>query len=128
FMAHPDWTKEDFKAFRNYVKQLSPQISSVSPLTPFPNLPLYKAYKERLIFDIDDYEKWSFGQVSIQPGKMSLRNYYFQMLVTNLYINLSLNQSTEMLKRFGINSMFRLSIGSLKASLRYIKLMIAAKT
>lgn len=128
FMAHPDWTKEDFKAFRNYVKQLSPQISSVSPLTPFPNLPLYKAYKERLIFDSEDYEKWSFGQVSIEPGKMSLRSYYFQMLVTNLYINLSLNQSTEMLKRFGLKSMFRLSIGSFKASLRYIKLMMRAKS
>jgi radical SAM superfamily enzyme YgiQ (UPF0313 family) len=127
FMAHPDWTRDDFKAFRKYVKLLSPQISSVSPLTPFPNLPLYKTYKERLIFEADDYEKWSFGQVSIEPGKMSLRAYYFQMLVTNLYINLSLNQSTEMLKRFGLNSMFRLSIGSFKASLRYIKLMMGAK-
>ena len=124
FMAHPDWTKEDFKAFRKYVKQLSPQISSVSPLTPFPNLPLYKTYKDRLIFDITDYEKWSFGQVSIRPGKMSLRAYYFQMLVTNLYINLSLNQSTEMLKRFGLSSMYRLSVGSIKASVRYIKLML----
>lgn len=124
FMANPDWTKEDFKAFRKYVKQLSPQISSVSPLTPFPNLPLYKTYKDRLIFDIEDYEKWSFGQVSIRPGKMSLRAYYYQMLVTNLYINLSLNQSTEMLKRFGLSSMYRLSVGSIKASGRYIKLML----
>jgi|LGOV01.1.fsa_nt_gb radical SAM superfamily enzyme YgiQ (UPF0313 family) len=125
FMAHPDWTKKDFKAFRKHVKKLSPQISSVSPLTPFPNLPLYKEFKNRLIFKIEDYEKWSFGQVTIQPGKMSLRQYYYQMLLTNIYINLSLNQSTEMLKRFGFKSMFRLSIGSLKASTRYIRLMMA---
>ncbi len=124
FMAHPDWTKKDFKAFRKHVKQLSPQISSVSPLTPFPNLPLYKEFKDRLIFTIEDYEKWSFGQVTIQPGQMSLRQYYYQMLLTNIYINLSLNQSTEMLKRFGFKSMFRLSIGSLKASTRYIRLMM----
>jgi radical SAM superfamily enzyme YgiQ (UPF0313 family) len=126
FMAHPDWTKEDFKAFRKHVKQLSPQISSVSPLTPFPNLPLYKEFKERLIFSADDYEKWSFGQVTIQPGKMRLRKYYYQMLVTNMYINLSINQSTEMLKRFGFKSMYRLSIGSFKAFIRYIKLMLLA--
>ena len=126
FMAHPDWTKEDFKAFRKYVKKLSPQISSVSPLTPFPSLPLYKEFEERLLFSIEDYEKWSFGQVSIQPGNMTLRQYYYQMLVTNLHINLSLNQSTEMLNRFGIGSMYRLSIGSLKASMRYIKLMMKA--
>lgn len=126
FMAHPDWTKEDFKAFRKHVKLLSPQISSVSPLTPFPNLPLYKEFKDRLIFRIDDYEKWSFGQVTIHPGKMSLRQYYYQMLVTNMYINLSLNQSTDMLKRFGAKSMYRLSVGSFKASIRYIKLMMTA--
>ena len=127
FMAHPDWTKEDFKAFRKHVKQLAPQISSVSPLTPFPNLPLYNEFKERLIFRTDDYEKWSFGQVTIHPGKMSLRQYYYQMLVTNMYINLSLNQSTDMLKRFGAKSMYRLSVGSFKASIRYIKLMMHAK-
>jgi len=126
FMAHPDWSKDDFKAFRRHVKQLSPQISSVSPLTPFPNLPLYKEFKERLIFSPEAYEKWSFGQVTIQPGKMSLRKYYYQMLVTNMYINLSMNQSTEMLKRFGAKSMYRLTVGSFKASIRYIKLMMKA--
>jgi len=124
FMAHPDWNKEDFKMFRSYVKQLSPQISSVSPLTPFPNLPLYDDYKDRLLVGIEDYEKWSFGQVTIHPGKMTLKAYYFQMLLTNLYINLSLNQSTEMLKRFGLKSMVRLTVGSFKASIRYIKLMM----
>lgn len=126
FMAHPDWSKDDFKAFRKHVKLLSPQISSVSPLTPFPNLPLYKEFKERLIYRPEEYEKWSFGQVTIQPGKMSLRKYYYQMLVTNMYINLSMNQSTDMLKRFGIKNMYRLTVGSLKASIRYIKLMIKA--
>lgn len=128
FMAHPDWTVGDFKAFRKYVKGLSPQISSVSPLTPFPNLPLYKAYKERLIFSPEDYEKWSFGQVSIRPGNMTLRRYYYQMLLTNLYINLSLNQSTEMLKRFGLKNMTRLCVGSFKASVRYIRLMVNANS
>ena len=126
FMAHPDWSKDDFKAFRRYVKQLSPQISSVSPLTPFPNLPLYKAFEERLIFGVEDYEKWSFGQVAIWPGKMTLRQYYYQMLLTNLYINLSLNQSTEMLQRVGVKNMYRLSKGSFKAGIKYVKLMLKA--
>jgi len=80
-----------------------------------------------LIFDVDDYEKWSFGQVAIWPGKMDLRHYYYQMLLTNLYINLSLNQSTEMLQRVGLKNMYRLSTGSLKAGIKYLKLMLKAK-
>jgi len=127
FMAHPDWTVDDFKAFRRYVKQLSPQISSVSPLTPFPGLPLYQEFKERLIFQVEDYEKWSFGQVAICPGKMHLRQYYYQMLLTNLYINLSLNKSTEMLQRVGIKNVYHLGIGSLRAGIKYIKLMAKAR-
>jgi len=45
FMAHPDWNKKDFKLFRAYIKRLKPQITSISPLTPFPNLPMYKDMK-----------------------------------------------------------------------------------
>jgi len=123
FMAHPDWTLEDFKAFRRFVKELSPQVSSVSPLTPFMGLPLYREYEDRLLYRVDEYEKWSFAQVMIKPGKMSLKAYYRQMLITNLYINLILNKPTEMINRYGIKNMIRLVAGSMSAFGKYIKLM-----
>lgn len=87
-MSHPDWNKRDFQLFREFIKELEPQIYSVSPLTPFPNLPMYKQYENRLIFKKEGYEKWSFGQVIINLSKMSLRRYYYELLKTNLYINL----------------------------------------
>ncbi len=122
FMAHPDWTKDEFKQLRKYVKKLSPQVSSVSPLTPFPNLPLYKEYEDRLLYQMDDYEKWSFAQVMIRPGKMSLKSYYLEMLKTNLYINLFINKPTEMLNRYGLWNILRLVKGSLSTMLKYLKL------
>ncbi len=122
FMAHPDWTKDDFRQLRKYVKKLSPQVSSVSPLTPFPNLPLYKEYEDRLLYQMDDYEKWSFAQVMIRPGRMSLKSYYMEMLKTNLYINLFINKPTEMLNRYGLWNILRLVKGSLSTMLKYIKL------
>jgi radical SAM superfamily enzyme YgiQ (UPF0313 family) len=127
FMAHPDWDKEDFKAFRRFVKKLSPQISSVSPLTPFPGLPLYEEYEDRLLYSVEDYEKWSFGQVMISPGKMTLKAYYREMLLTNLYINIILNKPTEMLQRYGIKNIIRLARGSFFAMIKYIKLMKSIK-
>ncbi len=126
FMAHPDWSRQDFKAFRRAVKALSPQISSVSPLTPFPNLPLYREYKDRLLYGPDDFEKWSFGQVMIEPSQMSLRMYYFEMLKTNLYINLMMNKTTEMLHRYGFKTLTRLTVGSSKAFVKYVRLMLEA--
>lgn len=124
FMAHPDWNKNDFKLFRQYINNLKPQISSISPLTPFPNLPMYNEYKDRLIYDADNYEMWSFGQVMIKPSQMSLRKYYYELLKTNLHVNLFVNKNTEMIKKFGVINILRIIKGSLKAAKKYIMLMI----
>ncbi|SNS96275.1 Radical SAM superfamily enzyme YgiQ, UPF0313 family [Anaerovirgula multivorans] len=124
FMVHPDWSVEDFKGFRRYLKRLNPEISTFSPLTPFPNLPLYNEYKHRLIIQKEEYEKWSFGQVTISPSKMSLRRYYYEMLKTILYVNIVRNNTIYIINRFGITTVFRLFKGSIKAFIKYIGLMM----
>lgn len=126
FMAHPDWGYDDFKSFRKYINMLKPQITSISPLTPFPNLPMYEIYKDRLIYNADEYERWSFGQVMIKPSKIDLRAYYWQLLKTNLYVNLFINKNTEMIKKYGIKNIVRITIGSLKAVKKYVGLMLKA--
>jgi len=88
FMAHPDWDKNDFSSLRKYIKKLKPQTTTISPLTPFPNLPLYEEFEDRLLYNMEDYEKWSFGQVMIKPLKISLKDYYYELLKTNLSIKI----------------------------------------
>lgn len=127
FMAHPDWSADDFRKFRKYIGILKPQTSSINPLTPFPNLPMYGKYKDRLLHSAEEYDKWSFGQVTIRPKNMSLRRYYYELLITNLYVNLVVNTKTEMLRRFGIGNIARIVSGSLKTLSRYIKLMASAE-
>lgn len=124
FIANPDWSRDDFKSIRKYIRKLEPEISTINPLTPFPNLPMYKEYEDRLIYKKEDYEKWSFGQVTILPSKMSLRKYYYELLKTNLYVNLFVNKKTEMIKHFGIKNIIRILYGSMKAMGKYILLMI----
>lgn len=123
FMAHPDWDKNNFKQLRKYIKNIEPQITSISPLTPFPNLPLYKEFENRLLFKKEDYEMWSFGQVMIKPSQISLKSYYYELLKTNLYVNILVNNNTEMIKKFGVINIYRIMIGSIKAVKKYIKLM-----
>ena len=124
FIAHPDWDVDDFKSLRKYIKDLRPEVATISPLTPFPNLPIYKAYEDRLLYDITDFEKWSFGQVIIRPSQISLRRYYYELLKTNLYINLFVNKKTEMLKHYGIKNIARFIIGGLKTLYKYMVLML----
>lgn len=122
FMAHPDWAKKDFQKLRDYIKELKPQISSISPLTPFPGLPMYTRYKDRLLYKAEDYEKWSFAQVMIKPSQISLRRYYYELLKTNLYVNICINNNTEMVKSFGGKNVFRIIKGSIKAAKKYFVL------
>lgn len=124
FIAHPDWSKKDFKLFRKYIKKLKPQITSISPLTPFPNLPMYREYEHRLLYKADDYEKWSFGQVIIKPSQIRLNQYYYELLKTNLYVNLFINKNTDMIKKYGIKNIIKILIGSINAAKKYIILMI----
>jgi radical SAM superfamily enzyme YgiQ (UPF0313 family) len=124
YMLHPDWDIKDFKSFRGFIRKLKPEISTFSPLTPFPNLPLYDQYKDRLLFGAEDYEQWSFGKVSIRPSRISLRRYYYEMVKTILFVNIFMNSTSYMMKRFGFSTLLRLFIGSIKIMPAYLKLMI----
>ncbi|MCR3923037.1 MAG: cobalamin-dependent protein [Firmicutes bacterium] len=124
FIVNPDWDILDFKQMRRYIRQLHPQISSLSPLTPFPGSYLYHKYQNRVLFAPEDYDKWSFSLVSIQPSQMSLRRYYYEVLKTNLYVNLYLNNASYMAKKFGIKTLYHLFCGALRFLSAYIKLML----
>jgi radical SAM superfamily enzyme YgiQ (UPF0313 family) len=124
FILNPDWGRDDFRCFRNYVKRLKPEISSLTPLTALPGTPLHKKYKERIIFNADEYDRWSFSEVSIRPTKVSLRYYYYEVLKSNLYVNLILNNPSYMVKQFGLGTVLRLAKGSFRFLIIYLKLML----
>lgn len=124
FILHPDWDVHDFKKFRKYVKKLQPEISTLVPMTPFPGSSLFHKYKDRLLFDVTDYHRWSFSLVSIRPGKMSLKRYYFEVLATNLYVNLFMNNACYMVNKFGFGTVIRVLKGSFRFLGTYIRLML----
>lgn len=122
FMMHPDWSTSDFRSFRAYVRTLRPHISSCTPLTPFPGLPYYDTYKDRLLVAPEDYEQWTFGVVTIQPLKMTLRRYYIEIMKTNLFIAFVVTRPGYLVSKFGPMTLMRITGGSLKLMWRYIRL------
>lgn len=123
FIFHPDWSANDFQQLRRHIRRLRPEISTFSPLTPFPGLPLYSIYKERLLFDKEDYGKWSFGEVCVKPSKITLKQYYYEMLKTILSVHLAIGNTRYMVDRFGIKALFRISKGSINVFFRYLVLI-----
>ncbi len=127
FILHPDWTKADFRRFRKHIRSLAPEIATFSPLTPFPGLPLFHQYEDRLLVSVDDHQSWSFGQVVVRPASMSLAAYYRQVLLTILYVNYVTNQTFYVIRKFGLSTVPRLLRGSLKVFASYLRLAWRAR-
>ena len=124
FMIHPDWTVNDFRQLRRYIRELRPEIASMSPLTPFPALPLYEQYADRLLIDRSERERWNFATVSIMPSQMSLRRFYMEILLSNLYVNLFMNNTAYLIRKFGPATLVHLLAGSIRIMTRYVILML----
>jgi radical SAM superfamily enzyme YgiQ (UPF0313 family) len=123
FILHPDWDHADFRRFRRYLRALRPQVATMAPLTPFAPLPFFAPFEDRLLFPRDDYDQWSFSQVTVRPSRMSLRRYYFEVLKSHLYINLWSNSLTCLVRRFGIATVLRMLRGAAQVLVRYVRLM-----
>lgn len=121
FILHPDFSKEDFKKLIKYHKLLKPELLTFSPLVPHPLTPLYNEYKDRLIYDQEDYEKWNFGDVLIRPSKMSLKQYYWEVLKFGIPINLNWYSIKYMLTAFPLRNTFKMIFGFNQSIKVYLK-------
>ncbi len=111
FILHPDWDKNDFKKLLRYKNLLKPELMTFSPLNPHPLTPLFEEYRDRLIYDETDYEKWNFGDVLIMPSKMSLNEYYIEVLKFTFAVNLNPYSVLYTLKTFPIMNTLRMTFG-----------------
>lgn len=121
FILHPDFTKQDFRKLIKYHQKLKPELLTFSPLVPHPLTPLYEEYKDRLIYDQEDYEKWNFGDVLIYPSQMTLKQYYWEILKFGIPINLNFYSVKYMLTAFPLKNTLRMIFGFHQSIKVYIK-------
>ena len=111
FIVHPDWDKADFKKIIEYMRSLKTELISFSPLVPHPLTPLYDEYKDRLIYPVEEYEKWNFGDVLIKPSKMTLKAYYWEVLKLAVKINLNSNAIRYIRKNVLLRNSIKMTLG-----------------
>lgn len=69
FMVDIDAEKSYFKKLYDFIKKHELYLSTISILTPMPGTGQYEKYKDRIM--TDDYRKWDFVHLIIEPTKMS---------------------------------------------------------
>jgi hypothetical protein len=61
------------------IRQLGIHYVNLQPMTPLPGTD-NNQYKDRLIIPYSDFARWDLAHVSIQPEKMSVAEFYKQLL------------------------------------------------
>jgi len=109
----PDWDKEQFRRLEIILKELKIHYVNLQPLTPLPGTDFMES-KDKLLIEPDDYAKWDLAHISISPSKLSVTEYYKELL--RLYGKI-LFQSW-VLKKYLLNTPIRMLIKIIMGSWR----------
>lgn len=75
----PEYDKEDFKFMVKSIKALGIHYVNLQPLTPLPKTGV--SYPEdKIILDRKKYELWDLAHISVQPTKLSVPDFYKEIL------------------------------------------------
>lgn len=73
FIVRPDFTKDDFRELRSYVRALKVATPAFPVLTPFPGTALYEATKSEIF--IKNYDLYDLGH-TVLPTRLPLKEFY----------------------------------------------------
>lgn len=85
-MIDIDADKSYFKKLYNFIKKHELYLSTISILTPMPGTQQFEKYKDRIM--TDDYRKWDFVHLTIEPTQMSKFTFYMEFY--KLYVKLAM--------------------------------------
>lgn len=114
-----DWDAEDFKQLYTFIKNNKLVFVNLQPLTPMPKTPFFAEYKDKLIIPYKESEKWDMAHLVIQPTRLTVRKYYWNIL--KIYHKLALTNMNYMIKKYGLLSTMKLSVGAFCITWQYLR-------
>lgn len=115
----PEWDKDDFKRAIQKMIQLGIRFLNIQPLAPLEKTDIDFDDKN-LIIPRTEFEKWDLAHVVISPTKMSLQDYYHQIL--HMYERVLFRPGNLMHHlKYSPAMQFRLLWGAAKVRSQYIK-------
>jgi radical SAM superfamily enzyme YgiQ (UPF0313 family) len=122
----PSWDLSDFKKAGDIMIELGIKFVNLQPLTPLKGTNLI-VNENDLVISRSDYAKWDLAHVTIRPEKMSLEDYYKNIL--KLYIRIVLNPRNLISHlKYPLGMQIRMAMGMNKVKKQYkIKMMEISK-
>jgi len=78
-ILNPEWDFSNFRFLESKLKELNIKYVNLQPLTPLPGTD-FKIDESKVCLDRKEYEKWDLAHVSVRPTKMSIPQFYKQIM------------------------------------------------
>ena len=114
----PEWNKSDFRHMVKVVKSLGIHFVNLQPLTPLPKTGI--SYPEsQLIIERTNYEKWDLAHISVQPVKLSVPDFYLEILKAYRSILYTPKVLWKYLVTYKPNMLFKMLVGGYRVTKQY---------
>lgn len=114
----PDWDKSDFKNMVAVIKSLGIHFVNLQPLTPLPKTEV-SFPEDQIIIDKQNYPQWDLAHISVQPTKLSVADYYKEILKAYNSILYSPKVIGKYLTSYSPVVLFRMFLGAYKVAKQY---------
>ncbi len=114
-----DFTKADFKDLRKWLRTQEVRFVNLQPLTPMPGTEIFEEYLPHLIEKREDYAKWDMAHVVLKPKHMTIKKFYYEVLLSYYRIVMRPKNIKAMIEKYGFKECFKMFKGSSFVSWQY---------
>lgn len=114
----PEWDKQDFRHMVSVVKSLGIYFVNLQPLTPLPKTGI-SFPESQIITDRKNYEKWDLAHITVQPAKLTVPEFYNEILKAYNAILFSPYVLWKYLISYKPVMLCKMLVGSYKVSQQY---------
>jgi radical SAM superfamily enzyme YgiQ (UPF0313 family) len=97
-IPQPDYTVEDWKRLRGFIRDSGLYYVNISPLVPLPGTSEYQAYQDRLIVPREAHGLWDLSHAVVKT-RLPLREHYRQLLLTYASVIFNLRRARRVTQR-----------------------------
>lgn len=114
----PEWDKQDFRHMVKVVKSLGIYFVNLQPLTPLPKTGV-SFPDSQIIIDRKVYEKWDLAHITVQPTKLSVPEFYKEILKAYNSILYSPDVLWKYLTTYKPAMLIKMLVGGYRVSKQY---------
>lgn len=124
-IVSPTWGKEEFAYVAKKLLSIGVQYVNLQPLMPLPGTDL-RVPPETILLKREEYEKWDLAHVALQPEKLSIPEFYREIIKLYQKILFQPAVMRRYLKQYSLHQLYKMLRGAYLVRKQYLEKIKAA--